>query len=161
MLNYYEYTAFGTRLWEALASSGYGIYAGGMQEADSVISGETDIAAGMPGAQLAAKWATGAPIHWVYPAPHLVVPFGMFISANAPHPNAAKLFEEYYMSRPGQEFLVAGGNVTFRSGVTPTAKYIHEPWYVAPDPKKYWPYTDAALAAAMPDIVTKWRAIFK
>jgi len=161
LLNYYEYQKYGTRLWQQMASSGYAIYPGAVQQSDSVVSGETDIAAGMPGALIAAKWDTGAPIHWKFPQPFLAAPAAQFINASAPHPNAAKLLQEYCLTRQAQEFIVAGGSVSFRTGVQQTAKYAHEAWYIAPDAKLFWKFTDQALAAAMPDIAAKWRAIFK
>ena len=47
----------------------------------------------------------GAPVEWVRGGPVVVDATASGISAKAPHPNAAKLFTDYYLSKENQEFM--------------------------------------------------------
>ena len=62
----------------------------------------------------------GAPIDWVRVADPLygeLVPIG--IMAGAPHPNAARLFVDYTLSKEGQELFRNLGKVPARTDVAP------------------------------------------
>src|SRR5581483_10641268 len=114
-------------------------------------------AVGVPGSLAAAKLGTGAPLRWQNPTDYLVTPYAQFISAKAPHPNAAKLFQEFTMSPTGQGVFGQYGGISLRKGITATAEFTKQSWYHAPDTSKIWPYKDSDVAAAMPDISAQWR----
>ena len=64
--------------------------------------------------------AKGAPVDWVttadpVPAQSSVVA----ISAQAPHPNAARLFLDYLLSKKGQMVIQEGGNLAVRADIPP------------------------------------------
>ena len=61
----------------------------------------------------------GAPIDWVplEPVPVQVNP--MMLAANAPHPNAGKLFIDFLLSKEGQEMLVGFHRIPVREDVEP------------------------------------------
>ena len=61
----------------------------------------------------------GAPIDWVALDPVIpeLHPAGM--SANAPHPNAAKLFIDYVLSREGQGVIAGFHRIPSRMDVDP------------------------------------------
>ena len=51
----------------------------------------------------------GAPIDWVAADPIIGLTFGLGLVKDAPHPNAARLFIDFLLSREGQEILAAVG----------------------------------------------------
>jgi ABC-type Fe3+ transport system substrate-binding protein len=161
LVNYYFSKQFGDKVWRRVASSGYSIYPGGNPALDAIITGENDLAIGIPGSLAVAKLATGAPLRWQNPTDWLVTPYAQFISAKAPHPNAAKLFQEFTMSPTGQGVFGQFGGISLRSGIAASGDFAKQPWYRAPDPAKIWPYEDSELAAAMPAISSQWRSIIK
>jgi iron(III) transport system substrate-binding protein len=60
----------------------------------------------------------GAPIEWVTAEPVLALTFGLGLVKNAPHPNAARVFIDFILSREGQEAMGANGYFVPRSDVT-------------------------------------------
>ena len=133
----------------------------GNPELDAVIAGENDIAVGVPGSLAVARLQKSAPVHWTNAQDFLVTPYVQFISAKASNPNAAKLFQEFTVSPAGQQLIAQYGGVSYRKGIKGGGDFTKEAWYVAPDPNKFWNYSDTELGAAMPDIAKQWRAIFK
>lgn len=59
----------------------------------------------------------GAPIEWVTAEPVLALTFGLGLVKNAPHPNAARVFIDFILSREGQEAMGANGYFVPRSDV--------------------------------------------
>lgn len=51
----------------------------------------------------------GAPVEWVAAEPVLGLTFGLAVVKNAPHPNGARLFLDFLVSREAQESLAAAG----------------------------------------------------
>jgi len=47
----------------------------------------------------------GAPVEWFWARPTVTIMTGSAIAANSPHPNAAKLFVDFCLSKKGQLFL--------------------------------------------------------
>ena len=70
----------------------------------------------LDGAMLIKK--TGAPIDWVPASNPIPVTTSMVgVSANAPHPNSAKLFVDFLLSEEGQKMLSQMGNSVPRPGI--------------------------------------------
>ena len=97
----------------------------------------------------------GEPIAPAYPEDGAMLNIGpTSIIAGAPHPNAARLFIEYLLSKPGGEFAAAEFLIPVRNDVTPkegipplgTLKGIKS------DPVE--------IAAKLPDLIEKWRDTF-
>jgi iron(III) transport system substrate-binding protein len=59
----------------------------------------------------------GAPIDWVAADPIIGLTFGLGLVKDAPHPNAARLFIDFLLSREGQEILAAVGYYAPRTDV--------------------------------------------
>jgi ABC-type Fe3+ transport system substrate-binding protein len=57
----------------------------------------------------------GAPIDWVAPGPLPGLMVGVGITAAAPHPNAARLFVDFVLSRQGQQLYQSAGRWVARS----------------------------------------------
>lgn len=76
---------------------------------DQVISGEYAIALQMFTNQVASSSKSGAPVEWIRMNPATGILSVVSVAKNAPHPNAAKVFEDFLLSEEGQKvFQVAG-----------------------------------------------------
>jgi iron(III) transport system substrate-binding protein len=104
----------------------------------SAIPGGQSLAAGEAAALIpAAHWgnltaiAQGAPIDDAYPSPTTGIEQYMGVATNAPHPNAAKLFQNYSMTIEGQETMLKDIAVSVLPGVRGTVEL--PPDYRKPD----------------------------
>lgn len=61
----------------------------------------------------------GAPIDWIALEPAIVEIDPQMIGSKAPHPNAARLFMDYILSKEGQEMLVDFQRIPIRKDVEP------------------------------------------
>ena len=88
----------------------------------------------------------GAPIEWIAPEPVIGLTFGTAVVKDAPHPNAARLFNDFLLSREGQEITAAAGYFVPRTDVaspilkeTPAkTKIIPLPMSLAPRYNEYF-----------------------
>ncbi len=117
-------------------------------------SGERIVAAG-PSALSQTTAAKGNPIGLVYPADGAVLMVSpSAVMANAPHPNAAKLFMEFLLSpsnaRMSAEahYLSVRADTPVQPGVTPISDI------------KVDRLTTAEIAAGIPDVIEQWRDTF-
>ena len=77
----------------------------------------------------------GAPIDWVAAEPIIGLTFGLGLVKDAPHPNAARLFIDFLLSREGQEILAAVGYYAPRTDVvSPLMKQAPPKMKVVPLP---------------------------
>ena len=60
----------------------------------------------------------GAPIEWVTAEPVIGLTFGLGLVKNGPHPNAARIFIDFMLSREGQEAMAVSGYFVPRSDVS-------------------------------------------
>ena len=82
----------------------------------------------------------GAPVRWVYPSPGISIPYFVSISRLAPHPNAAKLFETWALSIPGQTAWVnISGLAPIRKDIVDDRPLAKVPWVLASSPKATLP----------------------
>lgn len=93
----------------------------------------------------------GAPIKWTLPAPGIGPLTGQAITANAPHPNAAKLYQEYSFTPEGYALFQKLGGVPTMKGVKDARDVASEDWYKVPT--QIFDYSDAEATAAVPEIV--------
>jgi iron(III) transport system substrate-binding protein len=63
--------------------------------------------------------ARGAPIDWVALEPAVVSSFPIVLAAKAPHPNAARLYYDFSLSKEGQEMLRGMQRIPVRKDVEP------------------------------------------
>jgi len=117
---------------------------------DRVIAGEKDFMVTVFESSVVPKWQEGAPIRWVHPSP---TPLSLTsawsaVSANAPSPNAARLFLDWWMSPEGAKVQQEsyGGRSTLKS-VPDNRAFTKEPWY------------DAVTEPYAPDL-PRWEANF-
>lgn len=103
--------------------------------------------------------ATGLPLQVVIPKDGTVgMLFAEYISAVAPHPNAAKLWNDFMFSDEGQIMLAEGYAHPARDVALPAeikAKLLPESAYT----KLYFPKSLESFSAAVKNIVDGWNAI--
>jgi len=88
--------------------------------AQLVAAGESAIATVVYSNRVERMKATGAPIEWVrFKGPTITVINAISIPDKAPHPNAARLFVDFALSKEGQGLLRAQRRVPGRSDVPP------------------------------------------
>ncbi|MBI2989223.1 MAG: extracellular solute-binding protein [Deltaproteobacteria bacterium] len=76
----------------------------------------------------------GAPIDWTTLGPVLVIPSGHGIAARAPHPNAAKLFTDFLLSKEGQRLVLSLDRQVIRSDLFHEQAAIKDLQLVPADP---------------------------
>jgi iron(III) transport system substrate-binding protein len=78
---------------------------------------------------------TGAPIEWVAAEPVIGLTLGVAVVKDAPHPNAARLFNDFLLSREAQEIIAASGFFAPRSDVaSPILKDVPSKTKIIPLP---------------------------
>jgi iron(III) transport system substrate-binding protein len=83
--------------------------------AQLVIAGESDLEIDSTFSVLTPLMRNGAPVAWTTLGPTLVVPVGHGVATRAPHPNAAKLFIDFVLSREGQRLILTFDRNSARS----------------------------------------------
>lgn len=85
----------------------------------------------------------GAPIDWIPLEPAVVRVNPTILAANAPHPNAAKLFIDLVLSKEGQQMMQAFGGVPVRKDVEPDPPRLFRgyKWVIA-HPRDYKNYDE-------------------
>ena len=99
------------KLAEGLARQKIALRRGASQIAELLAAGESPLAQAYVH-HLEVLKAKGAPVEWIRTFDPLVALRGaVAISANAPHPNAARLFVDFYLSKEAQQIVRTWGKV--------------------------------------------------
>jgi iron(III) transport system substrate-binding protein len=120
--------------------------------AQLVAAGEGLIDVNIPIASVERMKERGAPIDWtaVGAAPAIMV--GAGLSSQASHPNAAKLFLEFVLSREGQRLMRTPGRLVARADLAPEQAALMKEVNIAP--------VNPALAEKLGEYAKQLRAIF-
>lgn len=102
-----------------VATNGISVRRGHTLLANLVVAGEVPLALNVYGYRVTALKKSGAPIDGVVLPPAFALPTGIGLLAKAPHPNAALLLLDFYLT-DGQRILAERGNV-------PTNRTVAEP----------------------------------
>jgi len=103
----------------------------------------------------------GAPLEFAYSNPSVTSEEQVFISSQAPHPNAAKLFLEWTTSLEGQtELGDASSGVMARTDWVDNREITKQPWYKAPVKLDNSWATDPKFIAGIDDVVKQWNKVF-
>jgi iron(III) transport system substrate-binding protein len=103
-----------------------------------------------------ARQSSAAPIKMIKPEEGVVlIPIGMAVVKNGPHPNAARLFIDWMMSDEGQKLVAANGDTPARAGV-PTKDPDGDLTGVTVLTMKY----DGTDRQATADLTKKWEGLF-
>lgn len=102
-----------------VATNGMSVRRGHTLLSNLVVAGEVPLALNVYGYRVTALKKSGAPIDGVVLPPAFALPTGIGLLAKAPHPNAALLLLDFYLT-DGQRILAERGNV-------PTNRTVAEP----------------------------------
>ena len=79
----------------------------------------------------------GGPVDWLPLDPSFATVSSVAVSKNAPHPNAARLLVDFYLSEEGQKALREIDKIPLRRGVDPDSKRVAELIAQSPHVIKY------------------------
>lgn len=147
---------------EKLGANQPRLYDGSPPMIQALVAGEFAVALLAPDTVVAPQVIAGAPIEFLYPDVTPVTAFSSGISAYAPHPAAARLFQEWATQAKNQTALssisqgAAGNPMAIDSRVI-----ANENWYQAPKTGWFWS-TDPKLdfSTVEQDTLTKWDEAF-
>ncbi len=133
---------------------------------DRLAAGEHAIVDQASQSDMGGLYLKGAPIRWIFPSPTPANLTVQTISKNAPHPNAARLLQEWAMSKEGQAawFQVAGVQAGRADTVDPRKEtksdWYKEGWYKDPE-ELYIDYLkDPGYVDPVKPIIAEWDQIF-
>jgi iron(III) transport system substrate-binding protein len=117
----------GRQFMKKLAAQDIVFRTGHTLQAQLVAAGEFKIGVVLYTPRIEQMRSKGAPIDWARADPVIAYHYSLGVASHAPHPNAARLFVDFFLSREGQELLVkVGGRVPVRSDVKPKPAYLVE-----------------------------------
>lgn len=109
----------GLEFFKQPAAQKPGFRIGSSQIADLVAAGEYPIGINTYSTNIEDLKARGAPVEWVGLDPVVAILHPIAINAAAPHPNAAKLFVDFVLSREGMMLLRSFKRIPSRLDVEP------------------------------------------
>lgn len=117
----------GMRFMSALAKQEPQLRSGHTLLAQLVAAGEFTVAVVLYGNRVEEMIGKGAPIDWVrFKGPTITAFNAISIAEKAPHPNAAKLFYDFALSREGQQILRSFKRIPARPDVLPDPPRLTE-----------------------------------
>jgi ABC-type Fe3+ transport system substrate-binding protein len=150
---------YGEESWEALAALDPAI-ANGTASADAVSRGSAAVTFVSEGVAADAL-ASGAPVRWTVPQPVIAEPGPQAVVANAPHPNAARLFQEFTFSETGQRiYSEVGLFISERQGLEVHPDIADQPWFVPFPDRKLYAFDTDDVDANSADIIAKFQELF-
>jgi ABC-type Fe3+ transport system substrate-binding protein len=108
------------------------VYGGSNQAAAALASGDIAVLFNASETGLVPLLLSGAPIRWSLPEPGIGPVTGQAIAAHAPHPNAAKVFQDFSFSAEGYAAWQTLGGAPARTAMVDARKVAAEPWYKYP-----------------------------
>ncbi|MBI2230242.1 MAG: extracellular solute-binding protein [Deltaproteobacteria bacterium] len=120
--------------------------------AQLVAAGEGHLDINIPAASVERMKERGAPIDWVALGPAPAVMVGIGLSAQAAHPNAAKLFLDFVLSREGQKLAQTPGRFVARADLAANVSSATREIKMAP--------VSPALAEKLEEYAKQLRSIF-
>jgi iron(III) transport system substrate-binding protein len=157
---------FGPDFVAKQAALGPQIYESKSPMYDRLAAGEFALVDQASESDMGGLYLKGAPIRWAFPSPTPANLTVQTISSHAPHPNAARLLQEWAMSAEGQAawFKVAGVYSGRADVIDPrkTAKadWYKEAWYADPE-QVYIDYLrDPGYVDPAKPIIAEWNQIF-
>jgi ABC-type Fe3+ transport system substrate-binding protein len=125
---------YGVDFLKKVAAQKPALYGDIIAAMDRVIAGEHDFTYWTWDSIALTKWQQGTPIRWLYPRPTpSLANSWLAISKYAPHPNAARLFQNWSMSDDGAVAIMdLYGSASTLEGVKDRRPMTKESWYRAP-----------------------------
>lgn len=154
---------YGWGLLEGMAKNKPAIPSSSVAASDQVASGEINILAFDPTTASALAIGHGAPVQYAWDDEAAVTAFDMIVANKAPHPNAARLFQEWCTTAANVKSLCdALEAISGRDDVKPDTKTSKLAWYQKLKQPKLtadW-ITDPAFASGTQDFLDKWAKTF-
>jgi iron(III) transport system substrate-binding protein len=152
---------FGMKFLEGVAAQKPTIFTSTVPTAERLTAGEIAVVAHLNDNTTYLYYQKGAPIRLSYPSPTPSIPELIFMSGNPPHPNAARLFLEWGLSKEGQEtWMGINGAASARSDVDDPRKLSKETWYKKPT-EVYLPKDWVDFSQRRTGYLETWRKTFK
>ncbi|WP_061929994.1 ABC transporter substrate-binding protein [Aureimonas sp. AU22] len=157
---------FGPAFEEKMAALKPQVYESKSPMYDRMAAGEHAIVDQASQSDMGGLYLKGAPIRWIFPSPTPANLTVQAISAGAPHPNAARLFQEWAASAEGQAawFKVAGVASARDDTVDPRkaakADWYKEAWYADPTDLYIDYLSDPGYVDPSKPIIAEWNQIF-
>jgi ABC-type Fe3+ transport system substrate-binding protein len=142
------------------------IYSSKVLAFDRLAAGEFSVSDMAVQSNMTELYTKGAPIRWFFPDPTPASPLVQIVSANAPKPNAARLFQEWSLSKEGQaEWLKYTSIMPSRSDVIDPRKaakqdWFGESWYADPASLYLSYLKEPAFADPKKPLIAVWNGIF-
>ena len=157
---------YGETWFRKLAANAPDIYASKAPLFERLAAGEYAIMDQGSQGTLTDLYLKGAPVRWVFPAPTPAAATVQSISAKAPHPNAARLFQEWSVTAEAEALwlsLVAAG--PSRRDVIDARKrdrkdWFGESWFADPSTIYDAYLKDPAFADPKKPVIAQWNEIF-
>jgi iron(III) transport system substrate-binding protein len=130
------------------------VVAGINSAAASLASGDVAIIFNASETGLVPLYLKGAPIRWSLPSPGVGPLTGQAIPAQAPHPDAARLYQEYSFTTEGYGLWQKLGGAPTRIGFKDQRKVAQEPWYKMP--AEFWSYDPLKATAVTPGVIDEF-----
>lgn len=154
---YYLQQTYGINSWHSLANE-HPLLLGVTPAADAVASGEVDVAAVTEGSAYTV-FQTGAPVAWTVPSPALSQTYPQVIAKSAPDPNAARLFQEFVLSRPAQLLYAQNAYPVTRKDVPESrADLLKESWFQKN--RTYYKLDYSKFSSQLDSIISQAKTIF-
>jgi len=120
--------------------------------AQLIVAGEGVIDINIPAASVERMKERGAPIDWTALGPAPATMVGAGIAAQAPHPNAARVFLDFLLSREGQKLMQTPGRLIARSDLANEQAAMLKELKIVP--------VNPSLAEKLDDYAKQLRTIF-
>jgi iron(III) transport system substrate-binding protein len=120
--------------------------------AQLVAAGEGLFDINIPAASVERMKERGAPIDWTALGPAPAIMVGVGVANQAPHPNAAKLFVEFVLSRDGQKLMQTPGRLVARGDLANEQAAMLKKLKIVP--------VNPALAEKLDEYAKQLRSIF-
>jgi iron(III) transport system substrate-binding protein len=121
--------------------------------AQLVAAGEGVFDINIPAASVERMKERGAPIDWTALGPVPAIMVGAGVANQAPHPNAAKLFLEFVLSRDGQKLMQTPGRLVARGDLANDQAAMLKKLKIVP--------VNPALAEKLDEYAKQLRSIFR
>lgn len=116
----------GMKFMKRLAAQNITFRAGHTLLANLVSAGEFKVGVVLYSSRIEKMRSKGAPIDWVRANPVVAYHYVIGASSQAPHPNAARLFIDFFLSKEGQKMVVKTGRVPVHSEVKADPPHLVE-----------------------------------
>jgi iron(III) transport system substrate-binding protein len=104
--------------------------------AQLISAGEADLEIDSTLSVVSPLMKNGAPVNWTTLGPTLVVPVAHALATRAPHPNAAKLFIDFVLSREGQRIVLASERNSARTDLAQEQAALKDAKLIPLDPSQ-------------------------